>query len=218
MVLPNDMKEVLCKTLEHSDSPTNSCQNGSTIEYNKHFITNNDDLLLFVYLDEHLGTAPIYPASKIPLLIDNKGNWSYYNHKTNGTIPQQTWAKISKNYSKDINNNKAKNWKVIQKKESIEFTHKKTKQVIKISKSQKSSEVFYLQVGAYKSSTYRRSIQRKLARLPYPPHLEIRKVGHIKYTKLLIGPFSNLEKVTFVKKMLPKKHSNAFIFKERSKG
>lgn len=204
-LLPKEIKERLCKTLEQSDSATNSCQNGSTIQYRSHLITNNDNIVLFVYLDEHLATPPIYPPVEVALLVDKQGNWIYREN-------------YSYNYLKKIPKVTSENWKITKTKDSISFRHKLTKKIIKLANTTEGSEVFYLQIGAYKHRNYRRVVQRRLARLPYPPHLATRKVGYETYSKLLIGPFSTLEKTKFVKKMLPRRHRDAFIFHEISKG
>lgn len=202
--IPKKIKDSLCETLEQSDSATNSCRNGSTIQYKSHLITSSDNLILFLYLDEHLATPPIYPPQEVGILVDKQGNWSY--NKKNSYAYLKKAPKIKSN-----------NWKILNTKKSITFTHKVTKKVITLPNITDESKIFYLQVGAYKQDNQRKKIQRSLARLPYPPHLATKKVGYKKYSKLLIGPFTTLEKVKFVKKMLPKKHNNAFIVTESKK-
>ena len=75
--IPTSIETILCKVLEQSNySPTNTCQNGSKIVYNKHFPVDNDKVLLFLYLDEAQQNYNNYPPRKVALLVDKKGTWT----------------------------------------------------------------------------------------------------------------------------------------------
>jgi len=69
--IPITLQSALCEKLVQEN---NRCDNGSTIDYYKHFQLANGDLLLFVYLNEHaisLGQS----HSAVPLLINSLGEW-----------------------------------------------------------------------------------------------------------------------------------------------
>lgn len=303
--LPEKMKQYLCKEMSQNDSITNMCEYGSTIEYKYHFITNDDKILLFLYLEEHTGNSLNYPPTKVGLLIDKRGNWSildgekyiqeeirsiehdpyngiwvatqwviegitptiYYvegssmrrvilpkSKASNGYFetlkeicfdvtdiilkfypygdysaeawitaygdsisPNPKWKKVSNNYDKCMSNIKPSNWKIIKNQKSMIFVHSKTHQVIKVLNSQKSKEIFYLQIGAFKNSRYVKMVQDSLSSFPYFPYLKNRKVNKGEYMKLVIGPFTSLDKAKFVKRLLPRKYKDSFIFKEASK-
>lgn len=76
--IPNSIQKKLCKTL---NSGENSCHNGSVIQYRRHYIMENGDLILFLYLDPQ--TTHRYasdPIVKKIFLIDKHGKW----HETQG--------------------------------------------------------------------------------------------------------------------------------------
>ena len=85
--IPTHIQKALCQKLAKSNfSLQNSCKNGSTIEYATHFLTNDNQILLFLYLNEHKERFGHYPPLKVPLIINQKGEWSILEGKN--TIPE----------------------------------------------------------------------------------------------------------------------------------
>jgi len=85
--IPTHIEKRLCQKLAKSNFSTqNSCKNGSTIEYSTHFLTNDNQILLFLYLNEHKEHFGHYPPIKVPLIINQKGEWSILEGKN--SIPE----------------------------------------------------------------------------------------------------------------------------------
>jgi len=85
--IPTHIKKRLCQKLAKSNFSTqNSCINGSTIEYSTHFLTNDNQILLFLYLNEHKERFGHYPPLKVPVVINQKGEWSILEGKN--SIPE----------------------------------------------------------------------------------------------------------------------------------
>ena len=70
--IPLHLQQQLCTQLAQN---SNRCENGSTLDYYKHFVLKNDQLLLFVYLNEHVLSYG-QTNNTIPLQIDNLGHWT----------------------------------------------------------------------------------------------------------------------------------------------
>ena len=69
--IPITLQSAVCEKLAQE---SNRCDNGSTIDYYKHFQLANGDLLVFVYLNEHAIT-PGQSHSAVPLLVNSLGEW-----------------------------------------------------------------------------------------------------------------------------------------------
>ena len=69
--IPIELQKKVCEQLAQG---TNRCENGSTIDFYKSFVLQNDKLLLFVYLNEHAKTFAT-TASATPLLVNPQGGW-----------------------------------------------------------------------------------------------------------------------------------------------
>lgn len=302
--LPEKIKHQLCAKLARNDSITNMCEYGSTLEFSSSFITNQDEILLFLYLEEHTLETSTSPSSKVALLIDKRGNWSildmlipeeirniesgpyngiwintqwviegltstlYYvdvvgnidkivlptSKATNGyfeslknicfdidnivlkfdsyenypaeswmttyedaTSSNPKWKRVSNSYDKCMSNIKPNNWKIIENQNSIEFVHSKTHQVIRVLNSERSKEIFYIQIGAFKNKKYAKMVEDDLSSFPYYVHFKNFKVKKGEYRKLVIGAFTSLDKAEVVKRLLPKRYKDSFIVKEISK-
>ncbi len=69
--IPSTLQSVLCEKLAQEN---NRCDNGSTIDYYRHFQLANGNLLLFVYLNEHaISLGQNHNA--VPLLVNSLGEW-----------------------------------------------------------------------------------------------------------------------------------------------
>jgi len=75
--LPASFEKKICQELgKNEESYGNRCENGSTITFYKHSLIDNDKVILFLYLDDHNPEDFFSNAPKIPLLLNNKGQWS----------------------------------------------------------------------------------------------------------------------------------------------
>ena len=70
--IPTALQSALCEKLAQD---SNRCDNGSTIDYYRHFQLDNGDLLLFVYLNEHAIKMVGHSHSAVPLLVNSLGQW-----------------------------------------------------------------------------------------------------------------------------------------------
>ena len=69
--IPVQLQLKLCEQLAQN---TNRCENGSTIDYYKHLVLSDDQLLIFVYLNEHARSYG-QTNSAIPILVNRIGEW-----------------------------------------------------------------------------------------------------------------------------------------------
>ena len=69
--IPVALQLKLCQQLAQN---TNRCENGSTIDYYRHLILSNDELLIYVYLNEHARSYG-QTHSAIPIVVNSIGEW-----------------------------------------------------------------------------------------------------------------------------------------------
>ena len=69
--IPVTLQSALCEKLAQE---SNRCDNGSTIDYYRHFQLANGNLLVFVYLNEHTISSQKNRGA-VPLLVNSLGQW-----------------------------------------------------------------------------------------------------------------------------------------------
>lgn len=69
--IPTTLQSAICKKLAQE---SNRCDNGSTIDYYRHFQLANGKLLVFVYLNEHTISSQKNRGA-VPLIVNSLGQW-----------------------------------------------------------------------------------------------------------------------------------------------
>lgn len=164
---------------------------------------------------------PCFQKNHIVLNFD-----AFYNHPSeswkatykSAVSKHPKWVKQRSQAEKNCRHPyKKTNWKQIDDPNEMVFLHSKTHQAIRIPKTSKKHDNFYIQIGAYKNKKYAHAIERGLESMPYPTRITEATVRGNRYYRLRIGAFTSLSKAQFVLRKMPWRHRDAFIVRLKNK-
>jgi cell division septation protein DedD len=92
--------------------------------------------------------------------------------------------------------------------------HSITERINNLFKMQRASQLFYVQIGAFKNRRYAHVIKRSFEKKNYPMIVKKRRIGIDNYYKLLIGPLRSRQEAYSIKRLLPKAYRDAFVLTE----